>query len=518
MATHSPSKYDGYATDSISVAHCLKRSRWWFKYPNLTMSTLSSKKNSSTHYRLQKRIREVNDSRSTSEQEAKRREGFPAWQAPRAGRCLSEDTYVWTDQGLQTIEEIFARGGESLTISDKKTDVTDEDLAVVNENQALESIQTLTSNNRRKVWEVTLSSGRSITATANHPIRVIDENGFMVWRYVKNIEAGDHAVSALFGAEEGRNGSSSLTCDEAELLGYLVADGALHHRDKICYAKTYDDARRRYIQLAEHVFDEEVVVYNQKGCYIYSRSARQKLAQKYGLGYGDAADKSVPEIVRTASPEVQKKFLAGYFDGDGHFGENGQIILVSASERLAREVQLMLYGFGIPCTNKPSEVDGYDHTYRRVHIPIEGANRFIDEIGVLSNRRRKQIKDRPTGTKPVAAKAVPNLASLIESLRDSVGKGEGFSSVAGGFIGKNARACSPQKLRKIIRWCMDRPRSASTAPILYYLYRLAQGDYTFEKVESVEQIGKPPTFDIVVPETHSFLANGVLSHNTTVTG
>ena len=25
-----------------------------------------------------------------------------------------------------------------------------------------------------------------------------------------------------------------------------------------------------------------------------------------------------------------------------------------------------------------------------------------------------------------------------------------------------------------------------------------------------------PTFDVVVPETHSFLANGVLSHNTTV--
>lgn len=478
------------------------------------MST-SSKKTSDKHHRLPKRIQEVNDSGSTSEQEEKRRAGSSPCQAPR-GRCLSEDTYVWTDRGLQTIEEIFARGDVSFTISDKKTDDTDKDIAVVNENQALEPIQTLTNNNRRKVWKVTLSSGRSITATANHPVRVIDESGFMVWRYVKNIENGDCAVSALFGAEIGRKGSSSLSCDEAELLGYLAADAALNYRKKISYTKTYDDARRRYIQLAEHIFDEEVVVDNQKECNIYSKAARRRLAQEYGLGYGNAAEKSVPEIVRTASPEVQKKFLAGYFDGDGHFGENGQIIINSASERLAQEVQLMLYGFGIPCSNNPSTVDGYDHTYRRIHIPIEGANRFIDEIGVLSNRRRKQINNRPTGTKPVAAKAVPNLASLIESLRDSVGKGQGFSSVAGGFIGEKARACSPAKLRRIIRWCKDRPQSAATAPILYYLHRLAQGDYTFEEVKSVEQIGRPPTFDIVVPETHSFLANGMLSHNTTV--
>ncbi|MGH2819909.1 MAG: intein-containing recombinase RecA, partial [Actinomycetota bacterium] len=32
----------------------------------------------------------------------------------------------------------------------------------------------------------------------------------------------------------------------------------------------------------------------------------------------------------------------------------------------------------------------------------------------------------------------------------------------------------------------------------------------------MEDAGKVPTFDLVLPGTHSFLANGILSHNTTV--
>jgi recombination protein RecA len=45
---------------------------------------------------------------------------------------------------------------------------------------------------------------------------------------------------------------------------------------------------------------------------------------------------------------------------------------------------------------------------------------------------------------------------------------------------------------------------------------LAEAPYTYEDVVTVEDAGLQPTFDVVLPETHSFLAKGVLSHNTTV--
>ena len=40
--------------------------------------------------------------------------------------------------------------------------------------------------------------------------------------------------------------------------------------------------------------------------------------------------------------------------------------------------------------------------------------------------------------------------------------------------------------------------------------------YTYETVVAIEDGGQQPTFDLMVPRPHSFLANGVLSHNTTV--
>jgi recombination protein RecA len=49
-----------------------------------------------------------------------------------------------------------------------------------------------------------------------------------------------------------------------------------------------------------------------------------------------------------------------------------------------------------------------------------------------------------------------------------------------------------------------------------HLRFLAAADYTYEAVVAVEDAGLAPTFDVVLPATHSFLANGVLSHNTTV--
>ncbi len=79
-------------------------------------------------------------------------------------------------------------------------------------------------------------------------------------------------------------------------------------------------------------------------------------------------------------------------------------------------------------------------------------------------------------------------------------------------------ACSRQRLARIVEWCDRRQDrlSAGAQTIVQYLRVLATAPYTYEDVVAVEDAGLQPTFDVVMPSTHSFLANGVLSHNTTV--
>lgn len=57
--------------------------------------------------------------------------------------------------------------------------------------------------------------------------------------------------------------------------------------------------------------------------------------------------------------------------------------------------------------------------------------------------------------------------------------------------------------------------SKASEEILRELREL-QNNYTFDEIISVEENGKIPTFDLVLEETHSFVANGIINHNTSI--
>jgi recombination protein RecA len=113
-----------------------------------------------------------------------------------SGKCLVADTRIWTDRGLETVEEFFARCGQKATCTSRITDVRHLGVRVVNERGELEPVAALTHNNRRPVLKVRLKSGRTISVTHNHPLRVVSERGYIVWREAAELAVGDTVVSA----------------------------------------------------------------------------------------------------------------------------------------------------------------------------------------------------------------------------------------------------------------------------------------------------------------------------------
>ncbi|HEY9391560.1 MAG TPA: LAGLIDADG family homing endonuclease [Mycobacteriales bacterium] len=327
-----------------------------------------------------------------------------------SGKCLTADTWVWTDRGLETIAELFARCGQPVTCTSRVTDIRDLGVRMVNERGELEPVVALTHNNRKPVRRLRLRSGRVLTVTHNHPLRVLNERGYIVWRTAGEIRSGDTVVSALFGAVEAACGDG-LSEDEAVFLGYLVAG----------------DARARL------------------------HCGREQVAQRYGLDPVTAEDRVVPACVRTAGHKLQRAFLSALFEGDGWIDGSSTVGLGTASEQLAREVQLLLYGLGVPTTVSAS----WDQTHERDRwtVTVEPASvpRFLTEVGCRSAGQHTQ-----------------GVESFQWSPRDS--------------------------------------RSESLTPAIH----------TYEEVVAVEDGGSQPTFDVVLADTHSFLANGVISHNTTV--
>jgi RecA/RadA recombinase len=367
-----------------------------------------------------------------------------------SGKCLTADAYVWTDRGLETVAELFERSGNPASCASCVTDISELGIRSVNERGELEQIEALTHNNRRPVIKLRVRSGRTLKVTYNHPLRVLDGNGFIVWREAGEIKAGDVMVSALFGAVEAASGDG-LSEDEAVFIGYLVAEGSLSVSKAIRFTNWDPEVGEEFTRLAEGLFDVKVRSYDAKEYAVYSKTVRTEVFEKYGLDYVTAHGKKVPYCIRTAGHKIQRAFLSALFEGDGWIDPTSTIGLGTASEQLAREVQLLLYGFGIPATVSSSFNRKYERDWT-VTINPSVAHRFLFEIGFRSERRRAQVE-----------------ANFRKSPRDPQ-----FENIPG------------------------------------------RARLTFERVDAVEDAGVEPTFDLVVAQTHSFIANGILSHNTSL--
>ena len=144
-----------------------------------------------------------------------------------SGKCATADTYVWTDRGLETIAEaLHPMWAEDLDCSTRVTAIGHLGVRMVNEHRELEQVAALTHNGNQSVLRFRLRSGRTLSVTHNHPLRVISERGFIIWRNAGQIKLGDTIVSAAFGGNEAACGDG-LSEDEAIFLGYLVAEGSL---------------------------------------------------------------------------------------------------------------------------------------------------------------------------------------------------------------------------------------------------------------------------------------------------
>lgn len=154
-----------------------------------------------------------------------------------------------------SIEEIFAKFGQKTSNTTRVTDISDSNFTVVNENGNLERVVALTHNGMKKTRKLTLANGRSLTATLNHPIRVINESGRIVWIKVGDLVEGMTVVSYAGGSDQ--VGSETVSLNVAELLGYLISEGHLKSKNFVGFTNYYDeDIKSDYRRLIKEVADE----------------------------------------------------------------------------------------------------------------------------------------------------------------------------------------------------------------------------------------------------------------------
>jgi stage V sporulation protein R len=174
-------------------------------------------------------------------------------------------------------------------------------------------------------------------------------------------------------------------------LGYLIGDGHISRRKRIVGLTTGDESQAdRFHCLAEDLFGVcprkkwDQTKWRIGFC---SRSVGEFLVH-LGLKPGVSARlKNVPEGILRSPKPVVAAFLRAYYDCEGYAGKAG-VILSTSSTEMSKTVQLLLLNFGILSTRRPNK-DGCWH----VHTTGKSAAVFLQEIGFGLQRKQDALRE-----------------------------------------------------------------------------------------------------------------------------
>jgi replicative DNA helicase len=367
----------------------------------------------------------------------------------------------------------------------------------------------------KDVFELRLGSGRTVTASANHPFLTVDG-----WLRLDELTIGSRiAVPRLIPQPKE---TQEWPEHEVALLAHLIGDGCVAPRQPIHYTSA-DPACLDAVEAAARRFGIQPRRVEQgTWSHVYlpspvrqARGRHNPIAEwlgQWGLYGRRSHEKFVPTPVFALSDDQVGLFLRHLWATDGSVGWCGQgrVYYASTSRRLVDDVRLLLLRLGIRSTlrtvvGSPDRL-GYQ-------LCVDGCDEqlaFLDRVGVVGKkvggaedlRQRLQgvVANTNVDTVPVAV-----WARVKSAMRGSAVTSRQLAAQLGtAYCGSTLYKHAP-----------SRSRLARVADVVDddVLRALASSDVFWDRVVGIDARGSQLVFDATVESTHNFIANGIVAEN-----
>ena len=459
------------------------------------------------------------------------------------GKCVTGGTVLNTGAGLLKIQSLKPKGAKSEGFYqlDAQTSVWT--------GSRMAPIKSFYWGGTKPTIKLTTRNGYQIEGSLVHPVytRLPSREGFVK---LPELKIGDHVCidrgEVPFPSEEpiidfdliqcarGFTYSDRLTPKLATLLGWLVSEGNRHPTSVQVtqHVSSNPDNHREIRSLFYELFGwkgnlnskskNELISVNSKDIrrYLISCGTKEVLS----------AEKCVPDLILRGTRESVRCFLSALIEAECSVASEGGIEFTTASEELAKQVQLLLLRFGVVSNRKPKRVKGYSHTYWRVNFFGDDARVFQREIGLRSKRKVAELKSSLTRTANPNKDLVPNFTSEIGALKELIlevtsKKGANQNRVGSGL--KQFGECFRSTLKNILcgyrnpsyQWLqklLDVAHSVGLSSTEEYrrVLRVTQRHFFYDPIVSIEY-GSAPVMDLEVDDPeHCFAGNGLINHNT----
>jgi replicative DNA helicase len=371
----------------------------------------------------------------------------------------------------------------------------------------------------KPVFRLSLASGRTLRATARH--RVFTGAG---WR-----ELGDIGIGDRIALSRNLPSPSEPVCwedHEVVLLGHLVGDGSYLSGQPLRYT-TASEPNSDAVRTAAQAF----------GCTVNRHEGRGRWHQLVISGNGNrwhpkgvggwlkglgvfgqrSHDKRLPADALRLSDAQTALLLRHLWATDGciHVPPIGRrsaprVYFSTCSETLARDVAALLLRFGIVARLRA--VAQRDH--RPVWtVDVSGSAqqlRFLDSVGAFGPRDVPAAVLRERLLAGVAGTNVDTLPrEVFEHVKAEMARQHISQRAMVAMRGTSYGGSSH------FRFAPSRSVVAEYAALLGddLLRGMAENDLFWDRVVSVEPDGEEEVFDLTVPGPASWLADGIVSHN-----
>lgn len=457
--------------------------------------------------------------------------------ATGAGKCSDKDSLHVTDLGMLSYVEILAEN--NINLKEEQLIKANYKLATPLKNNKFDISSHIYRDGYSKSYHIKTSFGYELTATPEHKIKIITNDG-IVWKAMKDLQKGDYAVispgTLLFG------NSDCLSLDDAYWCGLLLGDGGYSNMNYV--GITNEDPHilnfiRNYLNVKGLNFIDKRTKNNTYDIRINNTIYRKYVMDTYGFKPSLSINKEIPVELRKLSKPLLSMVLRGLYETDGWIGKSKSaptINIALSSKKMVDQLHLILLNFGIVASRrlkKTTHEDSYQLTIYRDFIP-----KFIKEIGLDPNGRK--FVELNNQLKLISDKTVNSNVNLVFNQNESLKKIFDLVKLATGNISdafkKNGisyntprswggkcfwRNPSKYNLLKVIsvienilnEYSEDIKKQIS--PIIENLRELCSDSYFYDPIISIEDTFSD-NYDFVVPDTHSFVSQGFINHNTLI--
>ena len=471
---------------------------------------------------------------------------------PAMGKCTSGDSRILDPRtgALRRIDEMAnSLGSHVSSLSEESLDL-----------HSLRVSEWL-DQGIQETFRLTTRLGRSITASANHPLLTIGG-----WRELGDLSVGDEI--AVPGRIDVAEPDPIIRNAQVALLAYVIGDGGMKTAVPVVTntnAEIVEDLGRWAADLGLELSKDpgapqyrlcryrpvtQKDVGRKAGCsdsavsmilsgkgnaftdqlvgkvtaaaedlnYVGRTNPPRSMLEELGLWGKTAHDKFIPDVIFRSPLRQIALFLNRLYACDGSAWtdkDNYRVEYCTVSEQLADDVQHLLLRFGIVAKKRRREVKYRDGTRIAYDISFQdppNVDRFIGHIGMLSKMERMaDVLQMAINRKENAAahELMPMEVWDILLAEKADTSWADISEATGRPRNHNWHVYKRRLSKRLLR---ELAKALSSER----LRTLADSDIIWDPIVSIEPAGRRPTYDLTIDGLHNFVADDIIVHNSSL--